>query len=151
MARTVHIAAKLAMPPEDAFDAYLNPALHGQITGTPVTIAAKAGAEFKAFDGALMGRILQVEPKRLIVQAWRSSNWKATDIDSTLILMFSKTDAAERRSIWSTSMCRTMISPASAMAGSIIIGDRGEPIWPPVMVRSRHERRRCNFAGPRRR
>ena len=88
MANTVHLAAKLEMPPDDAFDAYLSPVVHAEITGHPVAIAPGAGAEFKAFDGALSGKILQVVPKRLIVQAWRSSAWKATDIDSTLILTF---------------------------------------------------------------
>jgi uncharacterized protein YndB with AHSA1/START domain len=88
MAKTIHLAAKLALPLEDAFDAYLNPTLHAQITGAPVVIAPRAGAEFRAFDGALEGTILQVMPKRLIVQSWRSSGWKATDIDSTLILTF---------------------------------------------------------------
>ena len=70
MANTIHLAAKLEMPPDDAFDAYLSPALHAEITGHPVAIAPRAAAEFKAFDGALLGKILQVVPKRLIVQAW---------------------------------------------------------------------------------
>ena len=58
------------------------------MTGAPVSIGAYAGAEFRAFDGMLQGRILQVVPKRLIVQSWRAAHWKASDIDSTLILTF---------------------------------------------------------------
>lgn len=88
MAKTIHLAVKLELPPADAFNAYLSPALHAQITGAPVVIAPRAGAEFKAFDGAIMGKILQIVPPRLIVQSWRSSGWKATDVDSTLILTF---------------------------------------------------------------
>jgi activator of HSP90 ATPase len=67
---------------------YLNPADHAAFTGAPVTIGSKPGAEFRAFDGMISGTILQVIPKRLIVQSWRASHWAAEDIDSTLILSF---------------------------------------------------------------
>jgi uncharacterized protein YndB with AHSA1/START domain len=36
----------------------------------------------------LSGTILHLEPKRLIVQTWRSANWPATAIDSVLTLSF---------------------------------------------------------------
>lgn len=58
------------------------------MTGAPVTISVRAGAEFRAFDGVLSGSILQVVPKRLIVQSWRSAQWGPADLDSTLILTF---------------------------------------------------------------
>ena len=90
MANTVHLAVELAASPEDVFDAYLNPKLHAKITGHPVVIAPRAGAKFEAFGGTLQGKILQVVPKRLVVQSWRSSMWKATDVDSTLVLNFMK-------------------------------------------------------------
>lgn len=90
MPKTVHLAVDLVAPPDDVFDAYLNPKLHAQITGAPVAIAPRVGAKFEAFGGQLQGRILQVVPKRLVVQSWRSLGWKATDLDSTLILSFLK-------------------------------------------------------------
>ena len=85
---TIHLAASLPASPDELFDMYLDPELHAAITGAPVSIGAHAGAEFRAFDGALQGTILQVVPKRLIVQSWRASHWKTSDIDSTLILTF---------------------------------------------------------------
>lgn len=88
MPRTIHLAAALPATPGDLFDMYLDRDLHAAITGEPVSIGTHAGTEFRAFDGALQGRILQVVPKRLIVQSWRASHWKASDIDSTLILTF---------------------------------------------------------------
>ena len=36
----------------------------------------------------LSGKVLHIEPKRLIVQTWRSANWPATAIDSVLTLTF---------------------------------------------------------------
>ncbi len=88
MTRTIQLAASLPAPPERLFDMYLNQEEHAAFTGSPVTISATPGAPFRAFDGVLSGTILQVVPKRLIVQSWRSPHWGASDIDSTLILTF---------------------------------------------------------------
>ena len=88
MARTIQLAAALPAPPDRLFDMYLDPVEHAAFTGGAVSVAARAGAPFSAFNGVLTGEILQVVPKRLIVQSWRSPHWGAADIDSTLILTF---------------------------------------------------------------
>lgn len=88
MPRIILIAATLPAPPDRLFDMYLNPAVHAAFTGAPVTIAPKVGAQFRAFDKALSGRIIHLVPKRLIVQSWRASHWSAEDLDSTLVLTF---------------------------------------------------------------
>jgi activator of HSP90 ATPase len=88
MPRNIVLAASLPAPPDRLYDMYLDPTLHGAFTGFPVTIAARAGAEFRAFGGAITGTILHVEPKRLIVQKWRSKNFPAAAIDSILVLSF---------------------------------------------------------------
>lgn len=88
MPRTIQLAASLPAPPDRLFDMYLNPVDHAAFTGSPVTISAQAGAPFRAFNDVLSGTILQVVPKRLIVQSWRSPLWGPDDVDSTLILTF---------------------------------------------------------------
>lgn len=88
MTRTIQLAASLPASPERLFEMYLDPREHAAFTGSPVTISPEAGAEFRAFEGVLTGTILQVVPKRLIVQSWRSPNWTDNDVDSTLILTF---------------------------------------------------------------
>src|SRR5260221_9590673 len=88
MSRTIQLAASLPAPPDRLFDMYLDPAEHAAFTGSPVTISAQAGAPFRAFNDVLSGTILQVVPKRLIVQSWRSPHWGSSDLDSTLILTF---------------------------------------------------------------
>jgi activator of HSP90 ATPase len=67
---------------------YLDPKQHAAFTGAAVKIAARVGAKFEAFDGALSGTILQLVPNRLIVQSWRSTEFGRRDFDSTLILSF---------------------------------------------------------------
>lgn len=88
MPRTVTLAAILPRPPARLYAMYLSPREHAAFTGAPVKIAARAGAPFKAFGGALTGSILQVVPNRLIVQSWRSTQFAKGDLDSTLILSF---------------------------------------------------------------
>lgn len=88
MPRTIQLAASLPADPERLFDMYLDPVEHAAFTGAPVTIAPNPGASFRAFNDVLTGTILQVVPKRLIVQSWRSPHWGTADLDSTLVLTF---------------------------------------------------------------
>jgi len=96
MPRTILQAATFLASPDRLFDMYLDPAAHAAFTGLPVMIGSQAGAEFRAFDGMISGTILQIVPKRLIVQSWRASHWKLEEIDSTLILTFWPDEAGGR-------------------------------------------------------
>jgi hypothetical protein len=75
---------------------YLDPAVHAEITGAPVTIGAETGAPFRAFDGTLNGAMLAVVAPVLIVQSWRSTPFHDDDPDSTLILTFTPLGEAGR-------------------------------------------------------
>ena len=88
MARTLFQAVRLNAPPAQLYAQYLNPRAHRAITGARAKVSAKKGAAFSAFGGAYTGRILQLVPKRLIVQSWRASHWNRDDLDSILILSF---------------------------------------------------------------
>ncbi len=83
MPRTIHMAADLPAPPDELFDMYLDPDAHAAITGAPVSIGAKAGAKFLAFKGMIRGTILQVVPKRLIVQSWRAKHFSTARLTSS--------------------------------------------------------------------
>lgn len=88
MPRTITMAVHLPCPAARLYRMYLDPKQHAAFTGAPVRIAARAGAAFEAFGGALSGTILQVIPNRLIVQSWRSVKFPRRDLDSTLVLSF---------------------------------------------------------------
>ena len=96
MTKNVTMAASLPARPDRLFEMYLDAQLHAAITGSPVEIAPRAGAPFRAFGGMLSGTILHVAPKRLIVQSWRSANWPNDAIDSLLVLTFWAEDAGGR-------------------------------------------------------
>jgi len=88
MLRIVRQTVVLPATPKALYSMYLNPRVHRAITGHEVRIGSRPGAPFRAFGGALSGRILQTVPGRLIVQSWRSSPFHKGDHDSTLILRF---------------------------------------------------------------
>ncbi|MGH8315386.1 MAG: SRPBCC domain-containing protein [Steroidobacterales bacterium] len=88
MPRNITQAVHLPAPPARLYRMYLDAKSHAAFTGAPVTIAARPGAAFKAFGGALSGTILHLVPNRLIVQSWRSTHFGKRDLDSTLILSF---------------------------------------------------------------
>lgn len=88
MPKNVILAASFPATADRLFDMYLDPQAHAAFTGSPVEIEPRPGAHFRAFDGTLSGTMLHIEPKRLIVQTWRSANWSATDMDSVLTLSF---------------------------------------------------------------
>ena len=75
-------------PAEVLFRMYLDETEHEKITGAPVKIDSTPGASFSAFEGALSGTILAIAAPHLIVQSWRSTDFKPTDPDSTLVLSF---------------------------------------------------------------
>ena len=88
MRNVIRQSVVLPASAEKLFEMYINPSTHQAITGTSVDIGDKRGSNFKAFDGALTGTILEVIKPRLIIQSWRSVNFLAEDPDSTLILSF---------------------------------------------------------------
>lgn len=96
MRNVIQQSVVLPAAAETLWEIYLDPAVHGAFTGKPVTIAARAGAEFRAFDGMLTGTILAVVRPRLVVQSWRSALFKPENRDSTLLLSFTPEGEAGR-------------------------------------------------------
>jgi activator of HSP90 ATPase len=88
MPRIVVQSVTLPARARDLYAMYLSPRAHGAITGGKVVIGSRPGSKFRAFGGALTGRMLQTVPGRLIVQSWRSTPFRKSDADSTLMLRF---------------------------------------------------------------
>ncbi len=88
MPKTIQQSVTLPATAADLYRMYLNPRTHAAITGAPVKISSKPGSAFRAFNGALSGKMLCTRPKQMIVQTWRSTNFGLKDLDSTLILTF---------------------------------------------------------------
>jgi activator of HSP90 ATPase len=96
MSKVVKQSVVLPAPAKALYAMYLSPRAHGSITGAKVVIGSRPGSPFSAFGGALRGRMLQTVAGRLIVQSWRSSAFKKSDADSTLIIRFTPKGKAGR-------------------------------------------------------
>jgi activator of HSP90 ATPase len=83
-------------PPEKLFQIYTDSKKHSAATGVKAVASAKVGAKFTAFAGSISGRNLVVILNRMIVQAWRATHWKKTDLESILTLTFSKAPGGGR-------------------------------------------------------
>jgi activator of HSP90 ATPase len=90
MTKPIVQSVKFKASPGELFDMFTNAKKHSAATGAKASVSAKAGAKWTAFEGMILGRNLAVIPKSMIVQAWRASHWKASDLDSILVLNFSK-------------------------------------------------------------
>jgi activator of HSP90 ATPase len=88
MPKNVILAASFGAAPDTLFEMYLDARSHAAFTGAPAVVEPRVGTAFSAFDGMLSGTLLHLQPKRLIVQTWRSGNWPADSIDSVLVLSF---------------------------------------------------------------
>ena len=88
MPKTIQQTVTLPATAAELYRIYLSPKSHAAITGAPVKIGSKPGSAFRAFNGALSGRMLCTRPGRMIVQTWRSTNFGPEDLDSTLVLTF---------------------------------------------------------------
>jgi hypothetical protein len=90
MTKTIQQSVRFAASPATLFEMYLNSKKHSAATGGKATLSRKVGGAFAAWNKMLRGRNLMLIPNRLIVQSWRSVNFKPGDADSILILEFSK-------------------------------------------------------------
>lgn len=61
--------------PHDAYNAILDPDAHSEFTHSSATADTRVGGEFHHYDGSLSGVIVDLDPDRKIVLAWRSSGW----------------------------------------------------------------------------
>jgi len=91
MAKTILQSVEFDASPEELFDIFLDPKQHAAVIGSKVSVSAKEGDEFIAFDGHVKGRNLLIVPKRMIVQCWHGSVWNEGDLDSIQIMTFEKT------------------------------------------------------------
>jgi activator of HSP90 ATPase len=96
MSALIRQSVVLKAMPAALFDAFLDSRKHSKITGAPAKVSRRPGGRFTAFGGALSGHNLLLVPGRIIVQAWRSTQFKTGDPDSILILTFNKVAGGTR-------------------------------------------------------
>ena len=76
------LSVTLPAPPKDIFKAWLSSDGHSQMTGSPAEVKAEGGGAFKAWDGYIWGKTLEMEQYNRIIQAWRTSEFPEDSPDS---------------------------------------------------------------------
>jgi activator of HSP90 ATPase len=90
MTKPILQSAKFPVSPKQLFETFLDSKKHSTATGAPARVSRKVGGKFTAWHNQLWGHNLMIVPGRLIVQAWRSTNFNKSDPDSILVLEFTK-------------------------------------------------------------
>jgi activator of HSP90 ATPase len=96
MTKTIQQSVRFKASPATLFEMYLNSKQHSAATGGKATMSRKVGGAFTAWNKMLRGRNLAIVRNKMIVQTWRSVNFKPGDADSILILEFSKAPGGGR-------------------------------------------------------
>ncbi len=82
------ISVILLASPEQLYKAWLNSKEHTAFTGSEAIIEPEVGGKFTAWDGYIMGKTIELEPYRRIVQEWRTVEFPAESPDSRLEILF---------------------------------------------------------------
>jgi len=88
MAESIKMSTTVPASPKQVYEAWLDAKEHSAFTGEKATGSAKVGGKFTAFGDYIEGKNLELKPHKLIVQAWRTSEFPAGTDDSKLELWF---------------------------------------------------------------
>jgi activator of HSP90 ATPase len=80
------VSAKFPVPAKIIYNAWLNSKQHTDMTGFESFVSSKVGGKFKAGDGYITGRNLDLVKDNRIIQTWRSSEFADSDLDSLLVV-----------------------------------------------------------------
>ena len=72
------------------YKSWLSTQRHTKMTGGAAFVSDKVGETFKAWDGYITGRNIELEPYNKIVQSWRSSNFEDNEGDSQIEISLSE-------------------------------------------------------------
>lgn len=96
MAKTIRQTVILEAPPHAVFEALLDSKKHGAFTGDQATISRRVGGSFSAFGGYATGKNVRIEKDKVIVQSWRTTDFKEKEPDSKVMFHFSKKGVGTR-------------------------------------------------------
>lgn len=84
LTHTLFISAK----PVEVYDTYMNPRKHSEFTGAKATCTRRVGGNFTAWNGYIFGTILELVPRKKIIQEWQTTEWPKGYPPSRLELSF---------------------------------------------------------------
>jgi activator of HSP90 ATPase len=96
MSYDFELVCKLPASPQAVYEAWLSSAGHSAMTGAKAKASKTVGDAYSAWDGYIIGRNLELDPGRRIVQSWRTTAFGPEDPDSTVTVELTPLGAATR-------------------------------------------------------
>ena len=96
MSYDFELVCELPASPQAVYEAWLSSAGHSAMTGAKAKASKKVGAAYSAWDGYIVGRNLELDPGRRIVQSWRTTEFAADVPDSTVTIDLTPIGAGTR-------------------------------------------------------
>ncbi len=93
---SIKASALIPAPPEAIYAAWMSSKGHGEMTGSPANVTARAGSQFSAWDGYISGRTLELKPPSRILQSWRTTDFAEEEPDSLLEVLLVKAKGGTR-------------------------------------------------------
>jgi activator of HSP90 ATPase len=73
--KTIKQKVIVAAKPIEIYEAFVNAKKHSAFTGSKATGEGKVGGKFTAWDGYILGKFLELDEGRKIVQEWITTEW----------------------------------------------------------------------------
>ncbi|MEX0788351.1 MAG: SRPBCC domain-containing protein [Anaerolineales bacterium] len=87
MPDSLRLTTVLAATPEQVYRAWLSSSEHSAFTGSRSEVEARVGGAHTAWDGYIVGRVLELETDRRIVMAWRTTEFPPGAPDSRVDIL----------------------------------------------------------------
>jgi activator of HSP90 ATPase len=90
------ISTTLPATPEEIYNAWLSSEGHTAMTGSPAEVIPEIVGAFKAWDGYIWGKTLEMEPNARIIQTWRTSEFPESSPDSRVEIMLEESQGGTK-------------------------------------------------------
>ncbi len=99
MTDSIQLSTILPASPEVVYKAWLSSKEHSAFTGSPAQINPNLSGDFKAWEGYIQGKNLELKPYQRIVQSWRTTEFPAGSPDSRLEVLFEAIEGGTKLSL----------------------------------------------------
>ena len=87
MAKTITQSLQFSAKPKALYKLYMDPGIHSELAEAKVAVSGEPGSRFSV-GRDLKGKMLHVQPGKVIVQTWRYSAWEKSVPDTVLSFFF---------------------------------------------------------------
>lgn len=88
MKGTIELEVVLNISQEELYNAWLSSKEHSNFTKSKATIVPTVKGRYTTWEGYITGETLELHPHNKVVQSWRTTDFKSTEENSLLEVLF---------------------------------------------------------------